>query len=60
MLPILTWFNERYIYRYPNDITMGLIAEVLLLVTTVAIAGTVESEVRGDNSYCVCVCVCEF
>lgn len=42
-----------------NGITMGLTAEVLLLVTTVAIAGTVQSQVRGDNSYSVCVCVCE-
>lgn len=40
-----------------NGIIMGLTAEVLLLVTTVAIAGTVKSQVRGDNSYSVCVCV---
>lgn len=40
-----------------NGITMGLTAGVLLLVTTVAIAGTVQSHVRGDNSYTVCVCV---
>lgn len=34
-----------------NGITMGLIAEVLLHVTAVAIAGTVQSQVRGDNSH---------
>lgn len=36
-----------------NGITMGLIAEVLLLVTAVAISGTVQSQVRDayDNAY---------
>lgn len=35
-----------------NGITMGLIAEVLLLVTAVAISGTVQSQVRDayDNA----------
>lgn len=34
-----------------KGITMDLIAEVMLLVTAVTIVGTVQSQVRGYNSY---------